>query len=296
MADENRILPGTELNIPDGALDDVVTEAARPQTAKRTNGFPKVDFTQLNKSLINFLHFNGNLGDYFDKYDKTRNCNVAAIKIKNLLSDSTVEQVVQSLGHSFFKIDGLTFNRGYLYGDLKLNTEIPLLSLKKGVASLLGDDIVDYFIREFGERIGITDETKPIDISKPEVQRYLPGLNKLLNLISSPYILRDPHLLLLTLDLEERTYATLFFNEAKKTDCDPFDRITEKVSQEQHSELPLFTYGLNSSDISKLTNNPQILPFTELLKIGKKYDIKELAQYADRLEKLCEYLRNIPSK
>ena len=47
-------------------------------------------------------------------------------------------------------------------------------------------------------------------------------------------------------------------------------------------------------DMLYITNATQILPFYELLEIGKDNGIKGLAEYADRLEKFKEKLRKIP--
>ena len=164
--------------------------------------------------------------------------------------------------------------------------------MKKGIQSLVGKDSVDYFMEEFGDRLGITDETGTIELSNPELNRYLPFMGEIKNIEGRRIVRRDPNLLLLSLEPEDRKYISLFWNEVYKNKQAPFDvdfQPTNKMGWVEVKE-----YALDSEDIARIVSRPQIVGFSELVNIGKKHRISGLASYADKLEQFREDLAMIP--
>jgi hypothetical protein len=297
MANDNRIIQGGELGIGQGSLDDVVTDkpasgAEVAAQAQRPKGaFPEVDMAYLNERLMNYLQ-NAAQGTSIDTSQEKE----GEVNVGSVVNDQAVHQIISALGNSFFRIQNPRYveakGRQFLAGDLVLNSEIPLKSLKKGITAMIGDEHVDYFLKEFGDRLGITDETKAIDTSRPELQIYLHGISQVQQVGGQYVFLRDPYLLLLTLEPEDRDYATLFFDEAREANAAPFNRDINPRTTEK-GWVKVRDYAITQNDIQAITQEPQIVPFSELLRVGKKYDIKGLAEYADRLEKFRETLQNI---
>ncbi len=295
---DNRIIQGTEL--PD--LEAAVNGSPEPQPSQsytqpsQPGDFPNVDMKLLDDSVYHFLQKRG-----FVDYDLplsglkiTHN-----LKVYNSINGETLEKIVRTLGNSFFKLVKPQYHpafyedevKYFLTAEIQLNKQIPLDALKNAITALVGQENTDYFIQEFQDKLGITGE-KIVDISKPEVARYLPGISQLKSLQGRSTILKDPFLLLLFLEPEERKYLIHFFNEAKLNNQSP--HILQGVSVT--SPMPVRDYAMSEHDIKRITTNPQILPFTEILRIGQKYKIKGITQYTDRLEKFNQQLRDIPTK
>ncbi len=288
---DNRIIQGTEIPNLENTVNGASAPDAQPSQSytqpSQTGAFPEVDTSKLNQSLYTFLKIRATPdkvtqsgGDF---YLPTIDC----------IKENTIETIVKSLGHSFFKLENLSYRniggKYYFIGDLKLNTQIPFDSLKNGIASLMGKDMVDYFLEEYGDRIGIVDQTKPFDISKPEIQEYLPGILPLKELSTKVFVMKNPYLLLLTLDLDERKNAALFFNYACDKGWSPFPSPLFTSNR----AIPIKEYAFSESDIANITTHPNIITFEQLLEVGKANKIKGLAACGDRLKKFNELLKGI---
>jgi len=290
MAD-NRIVQGGELDLNSDSLEDVVVDQVTSDSkpgSSLSNGINNVDMSYLDERLINYL---GNIGGAPDH-------SLSQFKVMSLLN-TEVTQIVRSLGHSFFKISNLHYQHSkecrVVMGDLTLNPEIPYRSLKKAIATSIGDEHVDYFFEEFADCLEITDQTKNIDASKPELQPYLPGIAQVQKFSGNYSLMADVYLLLLTLDSEDRESLTFFFNAARESKVYPF---SQKFEAEYHLDRDMYTpaidYCLTSADITSITREPHIIPFHEIVRIGSENKIKNLSEYVKRLEKLGESLKNIP--
>ena len=292
MAKDNRIVQSGELEIAqslDNVVDKPASGAGATAQAKGPRGaFPTVDMAYLNKSLMDYL-----------THAAVSTTGGQNMNIRNLVESEANLKILSSLGNSFFKMQNPKYfdynSRIYLRCELVLNPELPLKALKKGIAQLMGDEYVEYFLQEFGDRFGAIDETKTIDATNPELQRYLPNVENILNMQGDYILMRDPFLLLLLLDPAEREYITLFFNEAKENNAHPFDKLKSLTLPDIQPSYSVEAekYALKRDHIQRIIEQPQIIPLTELLRIGKKYDIRGLAEYADRLEKFREILNNI---
>ena len=177
---------------------------------------------------------------------------------------------------------------------LILNPEIPYTALKKAIAVSVGDEHVDYFMEEFSDRLEITDETKVIDASKPELQPYLPGITQVQQMNGQYSLMADVYLLLLTLDPEDREPLTFFFNAARESKVFPFDRKFETNFSTNDDYVEGTDYCLTRADINHITQNPHIIPFHEIVRIGSENKIKGIAEYTDRLKNFRDTLKNIP--
>jgi hypothetical protein len=265
-AENNRIVPGEELEIELHSLDDVIVEEPAPESttgvqAQRPNStFPEVDMTYLDERLMYFLQNAGGIPSANNVSWEN------FIKVRNKVADATVFEIIRKLGNLFFRIENPIYRNGeeFLTGKLILATEIPLDPLKKGLAPILGDDNVDYFLDEFGDRIGREDETKTIDISDPNVLRYLPIMNQVRSICGEYSILRDPYLLLLLLEPADRHYVTLFFDEARSGNLPPINRFDAPPTFDK-TKVNAKEYALRRNNIQGITAEQQILPFPELL-------------------------------
>ncbi len=285
----SRIIQGGELGIEAGSLDEVVSQAAGTiQPASGTalpGGLPPADMSLLNQSLVHFLQ---NVGTTLDGHDVT---------VKTLIQDQSVLNAVSMVGHVYFSLHNLHYvkdfwNMPLLKGTLTHSPSIPLPVFKQCLSSFIGDDLVDYFLSEFGDRCGLEDETKPVDIANPAYQKYLPMVAALSALSGEYFIMKNPYLLLLNLDQEEREAFTFFFSEAQQARVHPFKGWKPIVPT---FDQKIDDYGCTQSYIvDAFTHEPHILPFTELLRIGKKYGIGNIAQYAEKLEQFRERIANIP--
>jgi hypothetical protein len=288
---DNRIVQGGELDLESNSLEDVivnpVTSDSKP-VSSFVNGIKNVDMSYLDGRLINYLGAVG--GDPSPSYN--------FIKVYNLLNPEITE-IVKSLGNSFFKISDLRYEHSksgrVVIGDLTLNPEIPYESLKRAIAVSIGDEHVDYFLEEFSDRLEITDETKNIDASKPELQPYLPGIAQVRKLSGKYTIMADVYLLLLTLNPEDREPLTFFFNAARESKVYPFSHKFEaQYTLSENNNADINEYCLTLSDMNTITQNPHIIPFHEIVRIGGENKIKGIAEYTDRLENFRDSLRNIP--
>lgn len=283
-----RIVPGGELAL--GGLADVVAAApaaaALSGTPRPAGTLPPTDMTYLDGRLMAFLSRAGSPS--CDDYGQ--------ITITDTLASDPIKAMVQKLGSSFFTLSALQFDpyggRKVLKGSLNLSPSIPLSVLKAGIASIFDSGYVDYFLQEFGGRFGITDETKPLDLTEPGIAKYLPGITELSSLTGRYTIPPDPYLFLLTLEVEERKVITFFFEEARKIKPELFPKFNYAPFTGGTS-AGITNYAAHNFFLQELTTESGIIPFTTLLEIGKKHDIRGLAQYADRLEQFVEKLKNI---
>ena len=299
MMDENRIVPSGELDLGSASLDEVVTDGATEPTLQvaRPGAFP-VDDEYLTNVLVDYLSF----------IPKDLSQDYGGVVELHSLVNPEMSEVIKRLGHQFFKLtDGNWENHPFkkygvqedswiLSGTLNISREVPFETYRFGITQELGsDDLADYYIQEFGDRTGLNDPTKPIDLTKPELNIYIPGLDTLNQVSGTYFVVKNPYLLLLALDPEDRPDIQLFFDEARNNGIRPLEGSIS-YRHKNYAPTPLLSdYAITHEDRDKLIEKPHIIPFTEVLKTGKKYDIQGLAHYTDRLEEFNTMLKNIPS-
>ncbi len=283
--DNNRIIQGGELELEEGSLDEVVTESPQTESATQTtstaNGFPEVDMSFLNKTLLDYLN------NIFSED--------SMIYGASILNGEDGSKAVENMGAELFHLTDLkylqveesSYQFAGLHGTLQLSQEITFQGFRKGLSGLFDSDTVDYFLEEFEELLGNSgDETRLINIKDYGIDRYLPAIGTLKQMEGSYRVagqggVGNYHLLLLTLPPEERQQIGLFFDEAQINKYGPFETTNR-------------TYTISRDrDIENLTKEPTIIPVADLIRIGKKHQIRGLKQYIDRLAEFRDELTKI---
>ena len=123
--DNNRIIQGGELELEEGSLDEVVTESPQTESATQTtstaNGFPEVDMSFLNKSVLIYLQNITNKDEGITIFDGKEE---GEINVTSKLLAGYVG-MLEMLGNAFFTMDELKYveSQGvyYLQANLKLS-------------------------------------------------------------------------------------------------------------------------------------------------------------------------------
>ena len=304
MDDDNRIVQSGALGgISIDAVASEATEAPQPPQGSGSSQYQNEPFT-LDDRFVVFLS---------NAYTKPFAPDIPvaedhSIEVEDKLGD--LKSLVEVLGSDFFSLDEIESrktsagNARYLIGKLALQGKILQADFRKSLASFLGsEEEADFLIStDFGQALGLDDETAEIDLGNEELQSYFPFLNQVQSLEQRYVIPSDPHVLLLSVPVEYRRFLSLCLDQARGTDMgnnldatSPFTTDDNEVGFDPHGYEcnTIWKYGINWKIFNEMLKVEPLVPLKTLVKVATQYQEREFKQYVDLLNDLQSMFANI---
>lgn len=207
-------------------------------------------------------------------------------------------ETLRDMGNHPFRLEQLAYfprkveadGERFVQARLIMSEVVPYGALKEVVKSTVGRENYAYFIQEMGHRFGNPSEQDLIDLSDSPLVELVPALAELRQVNREYTVRRDPFLLLLTLDQEQREAASEMFKEAESRDMFPFNQGIEAGSSPN-----ALSYALKASDVDLLTRFDYVIPTGGILAIGRDLGLTDLDTiYLPALHQIKQNITDIP--
>lgn len=241
MKDENRIMPGGELNITPGALAAHPEQKPSTSPAAQEEGMfgEKYAFAERLVAFLKTPFYPKDLKDYLGR---RQNLDSKIPDLVSRIGSPAMETKVSMLGTrawgftslGYRKIDVTatsTEHKQILEAELGITEKVSNNEFGTFLKAMLGEELYNHFLStDLAAAFGVNDPAQEITLNDPAIYEYFPDLQRLSSAHGSYLLPYDPYLFLLGLKPQHRRLLSAAFDRAVQEKEFPFTQGAKTYS------------------------------------------------------------------